>query len=399
MNTTSPQRHVTIFALITAICLLGDSMLYIVLPMYYTEAGLSSLWEVGIILSVNRLIRLPLNPCIGFLYKHISERTGIILAVILATLTTLLYGFADSFILWLLARIVWGLAWTLLRLGSLFCILRVASEGNRGQLNGLYNGLYRLGSLVGMLAGGILADMANLQTTGLVFGILTALAIFPTLYAIPKGASRQQQHSTSLKEGINAMRATRLAFQLVITGGIIAFATQGVIAATLSPLIARHTGDALQLFGMVIGAASLAGFFQALRFAWEPCLAPYIGILADKRFGWAPMLGWSLIAAALAFSFLGLHIPLVLWFACILAMQLAATSLTTLSEAAASATAAQNGGRALLMQHALVVDIGAALGPIVAYAVTDFINVDAIYLLSGVLFLIYGSIWLRMRQV
>lgn len=80
-------------------------------------------------------------------------------------------------------------------------------------------------------------------------------------------------------------------------------------------------------------------------------------------------------------------------------MQLAATSLTTLSEAAASATAAQNGGRALLMQYALVVDIGAALGPIVAYAVTDFINVDAIYLLSGVLFLIYGSIWLRMRQV
>ena len=368
-------------------------MLYIVLPMYYTEAGLSSLWEVGIILSVNRLIRLPLNPCIGFLYKHISERTGIILAVILATLTTLLYGFADSFILWLLARVVWGLAWTLLRLGSLFCILRVASEGNRGQLNGLYNGLYRLGSLVGMLAGGILADMANLQTTGLVFGILTALAIFPTLYAIPKGASRQQQHSTSLKEGINAMRATRLAFQLVITGGIIAFATQGVIAATLSPLIARHTEDALQLFGMVIGAASLAGFFQALRFAWEPCLAPYIGILADKRFG------WSLIAAALAFFFLGLHIPLVLWFACILAMQLAATSLTTLSEAAASATAAQNGGRALLMQYALVVDIGAALGPIVAYAVTDFINVNAIYLLSGVLFLIYGSIWLRMRQV
>lgn len=395
MNTSTPQRHVILFALITACCLLGDSMLYIVLPMHYKTAGLSSLWEVGILLSVNRIVRLPLNPCIGFVYRHISERTGIVIAVFLATLTTLLYGIADSFFLWLVARVLWGLSWTFLRLGSLFCILRVASSDNRGHLNGLYNGLYRLGSLAGMLAGGVLADMADLETTALVFGAFTALAIVPTLYAIPKGNADRQQQSTSLSAGFKAMLSTPLTLHLVITGGLIAFATQGVIASTLSPLIARHMDNTLTLFGFSLGATTLAGLCQAIRFGWEPGLAPFIGKLADRRFGWISMLAWSLILVAFFFMLLSLPIPLFFWFASILGMQLMATSLTTLSEAAASATAATNGGRALLMQYALVVDIGAALGPVVAYAVTAMSSVDAIYTLSAIVFFLYGLLWLR----
>ena len=64
----SGKAYVIVVSLITAACLFGDSMLYIVLPVHYQDAGLSSLWEVGIILSMNRLIRLPLNPLVGRLY-------------------------------------------------------------------------------------------------------------------------------------------------------------------------------------------------------------------------------------------------------------------------------------------------------------------------------------------
>lgn len=60
------SRQVVVLSLITAACLIGDSMLYIVLPVHFAEAGLASLWEVGIILSVNRLVRLPLNPAVGW---------------------------------------------------------------------------------------------------------------------------------------------------------------------------------------------------------------------------------------------------------------------------------------------------------------------------------------------
>lgn len=55
-------KPVILMALLTAVSLFGDSMLYIVLPIHWKEVGLASLVEVGILLSANRLIRLPLNP-------------------------------------------------------------------------------------------------------------------------------------------------------------------------------------------------------------------------------------------------------------------------------------------------------------------------------------------------
>lgn len=152
------SRQVIVISLITAACLIGDSMLYIVLPICFAQAGLSSLWEVGIILSVNRLVRLPLNPAVGWLYRHISDRTGIFIATVLATITTFSYAFADGFMAWLFLRCLWGISWTLLRLGGFYCILNVSSDDNRGYFMGLYNGLYRIGSLAGMLLGGIFAD-------------------------------------------------------------------------------------------------------------------------------------------------------------------------------------------------------------------------------------------------
>jgi hypothetical protein len=88
----SNLRPVIIIALITAVSLFGDAMLYVALPTHWTEAGLSSLIEVGILLSANRFIRLPLNPLISWLYRKLSIRNGLFIAVFIAGSTTLLYG-------------------------------------------------------------------------------------------------------------------------------------------------------------------------------------------------------------------------------------------------------------------------------------------------------------------
>ena len=130
-HTTSGQKPVILISLLTAACLLGDSMLYVVLPIHWQEAGLASLWEVGILLSANRLVRLPLNPLVGWLYERMSSRNGILFAALLATATTLAYGYAQGFLFWLILRCVWGLSWTFLRLGAYFTILDVAGDANR----------------------------------------------------------------------------------------------------------------------------------------------------------------------------------------------------------------------------------------------------------------------------
>lgn len=79
-------------ALITAISLLGNEMLLIVMPIYWKFFGLDSLWQVGVLLSVNRFIRIPINSLVGWCYHRISKRTGVLIAVVLAALSTYSYG-------------------------------------------------------------------------------------------------------------------------------------------------------------------------------------------------------------------------------------------------------------------------------------------------------------------
>ena len=167
------RRLARSMAVVSAFCLTGDTMLYIALPLFWQECGLTALWQVGVLLAVNRLVRLPLNPLVRLLYTRIDQRTGMALAVVLAASTTLMYGVAQSFALWLLLRCLWGLAWTLLRLGSLFALMAASRKDNRGYLMGSYNGLVRLGSLLGMIGGGLLADLLGFSTVALLFGALT----------------------------------------------------------------------------------------------------------------------------------------------------------------------------------------------------------------------------------
>lgn len=270
------RRLARSMAVVSAFCLTGDTMLYIALPLFWQECGLTALWQVGVLLAVNRLVRLPLNPLVRLLYTRIDQRTGMALAVVLAASTTLLYGVAQSFALWLLLRCLWGLAWTLLRLGSLFALMAASRKDNRGYLMGSYNGLVRLGSLLGMIGGGLLADLLGFSTVALLFGALTLTGLPLALTRIPRSGratGAASQAATSLLSGLHLRHPDmRRAF---ITGLLVALVFQGIYAATLSRMVALHVGELALAGGLVIGCATLAGTLQALRWLWEPWLAPW----------------------------------------------------------------------------------------------------------------------------
>ena len=152
------RREVLIFALLTAACVAADAMLYVTLPVFWREAGLDSLWEVGVVLALNRLARLPLNPLIGWAYTRLNTKTCAAFAALLSALIPVGYAFASSLAAWAALRVLWGLAWSLLKLGGLFTVMAAAGQKNRGYFMGLFTGTYRLGNLAGMLGGGLLAD-------------------------------------------------------------------------------------------------------------------------------------------------------------------------------------------------------------------------------------------------
>lgn len=393
MRQTTPDSTpaVVAVALITAVCLTGDSMLYIVLPTHWKAVGLDSLWEVGILLSVNRLVRLPLTPLIGWAYSRIGLRTGVMTAVVLTVLLTLGYGVVTTFAGWLLLRSLWGVAWTCLRMGAYLMILNCADASCRGALFGRYNGLFRLGSLVGMLAGGFIADSWGLAAGAFLFGGLSLIAVPLTLRFVPAACVTPQEREPAWSR-IRQLRDP-FVYRALITGAVIAAAYQGVVAASLSHLIRSLWGTGVALGVAVVGAASLAGALQALRWSWEPWLAPWFGRLSDGPSGRGKVLTVLLVVGGVLLACLPFGLPVWTWLLLVVGMQITATALTTVGDAAA-ADATENLSRTTVMtMYVIATDIGAASGPFLGYSMAEVWGTGSMYWGAGGLLVLMALWW------
>lgn len=366
-------------------------MLYIVLPIYWREIGLSSIWEVGLLLSINRFIRIPLTPVVWWLYRYVPMKTGVLIAILMASVTTMLYG-VSGFWLLLICRCLWGLAWTLLRMSGMRLIAEM-DEGSQGHLTGLYNGLYRLGSLFGMLFGGLFASFIGFQSMTLVFGLLSLLGciFYVSLDEIEKGQGNE------VYQGIKQKWFARDVAKVLMTGMFIALVIQGLFASTLSHVIEAKIGHGeFALFGYVIGASALSGGIQAIRWGWEPFVAPRTGRWFDRVVLKERMLCWMFL------SFGGLNILAVMlkvsgWFlVMLLLIQLLSTTLTTMTDTLAFQKAStQTDKNRFLASYSFVQDIGAALGPLCGYTIIHFFGSSSVFWLMIIISLLLLSMWAR----
>ncbi|MFM1654557.1 MFS transporter [Brevibacillus sp. B_LB10_24] len=397
---TGNRKQVVVISLLTAACLLGDSMLYIALPIHWAETGLDSLWQVGLLLSVNRIVRLPLNPLIAWVYQRLHIRAAMLIAVLLAIVTTAGYGLCYGFLAWLALRCLWGVAWSLLRMGAQFAILDVSDDDNRGYYMGTYNGLYRLGSLLGMLAGGVVADSWGLQSVALLFAGVTAAAL-PFLFRfVPKGNTNYQSADLSTAAAASPWRDRQVLWTMA-TGLYISMLYSGVFTSTVSYLVARQYAENVTLLGITIGAASIAGTLQALRWTWEPWLAPLIGRISDGRGNRSRFLGGTLVSAAVFFALIPVHMPLGVWILLLIGVQLTATALTTLSDTLAADRAAQSPPAkvAIVTLYTISIDTGAAIGPMFAYFMNSAAGMSVVYLGGALLLLAFAAKWLLPAKV
>ena len=84
-----------------------------------------------------------------------------------------IYAYSTNFLLLLVARLLWGACWSVLRLGAQWTALEHSSKFNLG-LNLSYNAsIIRIGAIGGALFGGILADYVGYREALLIFGLST----------------------------------------------------------------------------------------------------------------------------------------------------------------------------------------------------------------------------------
>lgn len=195
---TDGATPVILGAVVVGLLIMGDSFLYSALPLSAASLQLS-LFQVSLLLSANRWIRLVSNSVVARLQTRVPMRTLFWGASCLGLLSTAVFIRPYGFVLWLIGRLIWGLAWSVFR-QSAYVLVWHRRASTHGTSLGLWWGLVRMGSGLGVLIGGWLLDafgfgQGMLGLTGLA---VVGLALNPFLSwpestaSQPNAASRKQ---------------------------------------------------------------------------------------------------------------------------------------------------------------------------------------------------------------
>ena len=245
-----------------SLALIGDALLYAVLPVYAESFGLSLPW-VGVMLSVNRLVRVFAYAQLTRVTRSLGVRRMCILAAITATMSTAMYGFGQGPIVILIARIVWGLTYAVLVLATLS--YAVAFREGVGTKVGVAQAIQRLGPILALLGGGWLVGVLGPNSTFALLAIPTALSIL-IAYSLP----RLEASVTNASKSQSLARPTSIDIVYFLQG----YGVDGVFALSITLILARQGS----LSEAVMGGSALL----AVRHFGEAIAAPLFGFIADK---------------------------------------------------------------------------------------------------------------------
>jgi predicted MFS family arabinose efflux permease len=375
---SSPRRAVIFVSLVTASSLLGDQMLYAVLPSYYGELGLQP-YQVGILLSANRIVRL--------LSNHFAERAchlwspGRLLAIslVIGGCLNAVYGLFAAFPILLGARILWGICWSFIRQIGMMTVVEHAADQHLGRYMGYYAGISRMGSISGNLLGAMAHDLIGFTATLLIFAAAS-------LVMVPLGpAARDVSRSESDRQPRNYGRQ-RPDKALLLCGFVSGSVGQGLLASTLGAVIATRQPDGIDFHGISLGVATLTGLLLSSRWLTD-LSAPLFGMSIDR---WGPR--WTatvyflvgalaLVLASASVGVAGLVLSILLFYACAAGVGIVLNSM------------AGSGGPRQIARYVTASDLGSSVGPNLGWLVLQAgVAVHGVFLIGAGLYVVAGVV-------
>jgi DHA1 family inner membrane transport protein len=261
-GTSNSWRAIIASSSIMSLALLGDALLYAVLPAYASDFGLTLPW-VGVMLSANRIVRVFAYGLIARITHALGLRTMCLIAAVTATLTTALYGLGQGPVVILTARVLWGLTYAILVLATLSYALE--ARARIGTRVGVGQAIQRIGPILALFGGAWLVGTIGAQMTFVVLAGPTALAILIAL-SLPKGKVREARTKSTAS---SLARPAPIDVLFFLQG----YGVDGVFAVTITLIFARDAA----LETAVIGGGALL----AMRHFGEAIAAPLFGWIAD----------------------------------------------------------------------------------------------------------------------
>ena len=239
-------------SLALGLILVGDSLLYAVLPGAAQSFGVSA-WGVGILLASNRVIRLVGMPSVTRAVAHWGMRPIMICAVAAAALTCVGYALLSGLLqLWPL-RLVWGLVFG----ASYLCMLNAAAfDGAKvGTRIGLASGLSKLPALLALILAPWAISLVGLRG---VFAIAAAIAVM----ALPI-AMRVPSIPVTARQRVFGWPTARDRLMFAV-----ALSVDGVLVAVAGLLFASSATSAVFAASVVLASQQAADILLAPLAGW-----------------------------------------------------------------------------------------------------------------------------------
>ncbi len=390
-----PARLVAAAGASIGLCIVGDSLLYTILPLEAEHLGIS-LTLVGVLLSANRLVRLATNSWAATQFERWGPYRSFLAACVLGLISTTMYGLTRGFLLFLAARLLWGTAWSGLRQGG-YQAVWTGSAASKGRLTGLLWGLVRLGSALSVLMGGVLYDRYGFPTTILAMIGVTALSV-PVAWAIVWPAESLGRRTVAMtvlpwrdrwrrwwQDVRNALDTpTR---RWLTLAGCLQLLLSGVVISTTALFLANlhSSGNAPLLLGLGVGAST--GILQGVRWLSDITIGPGLGYLSDHigQPNSAAMLVLISLLSIVGLAFL----PPAAAIYCLLAVFLCDSGLSiTLSAAASGAARGSERPHLFVGVYTTAGDASSAVGPLFAYALGRAVGLPVLYLAISSVFVL-----------
>lgn len=385
------KSRVDRIGLAVCLALLGDLALFAVLPIHYQDVGVT-LANVGIILSIHRLFRIPLNPFIGLLVDRWGRRRPFLIGLFFAVVSTIGYGLASGLIWILFMRIVWGIAWMLINVSAMSMVVDLSTSSNRGSNSGRFTGWYMAGLALGPILGGFLVDGIGFRFAMILCGFITLAGAIIALFTVHETS----QDTREILKNHPGTENPRIIFsfsgigqklwRLFLLFAIIQFAGEGVALSTLALKLQQTLGNNLQIGTILIGIASAGGVLLGIRSIMSAFASPIFGRIFDGK--------TNRNAVMLTCVVIGIAGFLMIAYFDSLAAILAGTALVAVSLGGLPGILlALLGNEVKEDQRGLVTglystfgDIGSMLGPLMAYFLLERTGLQFVYLLCAILF-------------
>jgi len=356
------------------LALLGDALIYAVLPVHAEDFGLTLPW-VGILLSANRFIRVAAYGMVARLTLAIGVRRICVLAAAIATITTAIYGLGQGPLVILGARLLYGLAFASLLLATLAYAVEFRDEV--GVRVGVGRAIQRLGPILALLGGTWLIGSVGPKAVFVVLAVPTALSI-AIAFTLPEHQPTQPTQGKT--KSISWPSSIDLIFFLL------GYGIDGLFAISITLILASETTLSAALVG--------GGFLLAMRHVGEAVAAPLFGWIADR-------IGASRVfIAAAAMTILGFAlIALGITVAGALLMLVFRGALASLGPALiVQATAIDQHPLGRLAQMQAWRDLGAAFGPLLTGILLTYISAEAQHGIFAVALSVVFMTWLFIRM-